>query len=150
MSRFIEEILKDLKDNPETFMDYHGNGVQKGNIKIYQYGNSRMLSRLRVYINGKDIPTSYIDRWRLEAAITKWYRSVSLDVLKVLPVNNNPFPFPLESSNDLRYRLAEKNGLVEIGFNEWVKKEPLDPNHRATYMYTPLGFQIKRTLYTPF
>lgn len=81
MSNYIKEILQDLANNPETFKDYLGEGVTKGNITITNYGNTRMLSVIRVYINKKQIPTSYIDLWRLETALTKWYRTVSLKVL---------------------------------------------------------------------
>lgn len=81
MSKYVDEILKDLNDNPTSFKDYHGQGVEKGNIIISQYGNTRVLSVINVHINGKSMPTSYIDLWRLEVAIKKWYRTVSLKVL---------------------------------------------------------------------
>tara|TARA_R110000851_G_scaffold46804_2_gene113854 strand:- start:417 stop:668 length:252 start_codon:yes stop_codon:yes gene_type:complete len=81
MSKYINEILKDLNDNPTSFKDYHGQGVVKGNIRISQFGNTRMLSIIKVCLNDKDIPTSYIDLWRMETAIKKWYRTVSLKVL---------------------------------------------------------------------
>ena len=71
MSKFIDEILKDLEDSPETFKDYHGQGVQKGSIRVYEYGNTRVLSNIHVSINDKDIPTIYTDKWRLEVAIKK-------------------------------------------------------------------------------
>lgn len=81
MSKYVDEILKDLKDNPETFKDYEGQGVEKGNIIICLYGNTRVVSIIDVYINGKNMPTSYIDLWRLETAIKYWYRNISLSIL---------------------------------------------------------------------
>ena len=81
MSNYIKEILQDLANNPETFKDYLGEGVTKGNITITDYGNGRILSTIQVYINEKRIPTSYIDRWELDIGLTKWYRTVSLKVL---------------------------------------------------------------------
>lgn len=83
MSVFVDEIIKDLKDNPQTFKDYFGQGVQKENIVISRYGNGRILSITKVSINEKEIPTSYSDCWNLEVAITNWYKTVSLNVLLV-------------------------------------------------------------------
>ena len=83
MSKFVNEIIKDLKENPQTFKDYHGYGVQKDNVIVYNYGNTRVLSVISVSVNGKDIPTSYIDNWRLEVAIKNWYKTVPLSVLSV-------------------------------------------------------------------
>ncbi len=81
MSKYVNEILKDLKENPETFRDYEGQGVTKDGITVCQYGNTRALSITRVYIGIKHIPTSYIDNWRLEVAIKKWYANINLATL---------------------------------------------------------------------
>lgn len=83
MSKFVNELLKDLKENPKTFRDYHGSGVAKGKITICQYGNTRVLSVTRVYIGEAHIPTSYIDNWRLEVAIKKWYATIDLATLEL-------------------------------------------------------------------
>jgi len=83
MSKFVNEIIKDLKENPQTFKDYQGFGVQKDNVIVYNYGNTRFLSIISVSVNGKHIPTSYIDNWRLEVAIKNWYKTVPLSVLSV-------------------------------------------------------------------
>jgi hypothetical protein len=83
MSTFVNEIIKDLKENPQTFKDYNGYGVQKDNVIVYNYGNTRVLSIVRVSVNGKDIPTSYMDKWRLEVVIKNWYKTVPLSVLSV-------------------------------------------------------------------
>ena len=83
MSKYVNEILTDLKENPQTFKDYCGRGVQKENVIIYNYGNTRVFSVISVSVNGKVIPTSYIDNWRLEVAIKNWYATVPLSVLSV-------------------------------------------------------------------
>ncbi len=83
MSRFVDEIIKDLKENPLTFKDFEGRGVMKNNVIVCGYGNSKFLSLISVWINGKDIPTTYIDNWRLEVAIKNWYKTVPLWVLLV-------------------------------------------------------------------
>ncbi len=82
MSKFVDEILQDIKDNPNTFTDIGGNGIKKDNIEISGYGNTRVLSIIHVFINNKDIPKSWLDNWRLEVAVQQWYRTVSLDTLK--------------------------------------------------------------------
>ena len=82
MSKYITEIIKDLRDNPETFKDYEGCGVQKEDIVVCQYGNTRSLSVISVLVNGKSMPTTYIDLWRLEVAIGRWYKTISLDVIR--------------------------------------------------------------------
>lgn len=81
MSKFVNEILIELKQTPESFKDYNGEGVQKNNIIVYQYSNSRVFSLIEVSVNNKNIPLSYIDRWRLESGIKNWYRTVSLKTL---------------------------------------------------------------------
>jgi hypothetical protein len=81
MSKYVDEILKDLKENPETFRDYKGCGVQKNEIVVAFYGNTRVLSIISVYIKGNDIPLSYMDKWRLEVSIKKWYATIGLNIL---------------------------------------------------------------------
>lgn len=81
MSKYVNEIIKDLKENPESFYDYKGRGLTKGNLKITGYGNTSLLSVIWLYINGKDMPITYIDKWKLESAIRNWYRSSSFSIL---------------------------------------------------------------------
>lgn len=83
MSKYVNELIKDLSDNPTSFKDYNGSGVEKGNVIISSYGNTRMLSVINIRINGKRIPASYIDLWKMEVAISKWYKTVSLHTLIV-------------------------------------------------------------------
>jgi hypothetical protein len=81
MSKFVTELIQDLKNNPTDFTDYFGMGVKKKDLVITDYGNTRLLSIIQVEINSKRIPLSYIDRWRLEGAVRKWYKTVSLNHL---------------------------------------------------------------------
>ena len=83
MSKYVDEIIKDIKENPETFKDYKGFGLEKGRVKLYGFGNTALLSVIDVEINDKVIPTSYIDLWRLEVIIKRWYRTMSLSVISV-------------------------------------------------------------------
>jgi hypothetical protein len=81
MSKFVDEIIQDLKNNPKTFFDCRGVGVKKENIAVIGYGNTRVLSIIDVLVNGESIPTSYMDKWRLEVAIKNWYRNADLSTL---------------------------------------------------------------------
>lgn len=83
MSKYVDEIIESLKTNPTHWKDYKGEGVEKGNIIVKGYGNTRILSVTNVYINDKWMPTSYIDNWKLEVAIMNWYRTVKLETLLV-------------------------------------------------------------------
>lgn len=81
-SRFIRDIIQDIKENPDKWTDNKGCGVKKGNIEISGYGNTRFLSVIWVYINHKWMPTTYFDNWALEVTIQNWYRSVPLHQLQ--------------------------------------------------------------------
>lgn len=76
--KYIEDIIDDLKQNPESYRDFEGQGVYKNEILISRHGNGRIFSIIRVYVNGVLMPTTYCSLWRLETAITHWYNNVSL------------------------------------------------------------------------
>ena len=78
MSKYVSELIKDIKDNPTSWVDYHGEGIQKGDVIIYNYGNTRFLSVISILIKEKDIPATYIDLWRLEVTIKNWYKIIGL------------------------------------------------------------------------
>ena len=80
MSKYIDDIIKDIKTNPETYSIYYSSGLEKDNIEITSFG-TRMVPAMDVCINGISLPTSYIDRWRLESVIKKWYKNMSLEQL---------------------------------------------------------------------
>jgi len=85
MSKFVDEILDSIKTNPKdwTVVKTRGyfTGIEKDNIIISQHGNSAILSIINVEINGVRIPTTYIDLFRLERAITKWCKTQSIEQL---------------------------------------------------------------------
>lgn len=81
MSKFVDEIISDLKRNPETYIDNYGQGVKKGDVEISEYGNSAPLSIVSIRINDKRIPTTYIDNWKLEVAIKNWYKNATIEML---------------------------------------------------------------------
>lgn len=81
MSKYIDEIINDLKKNPETYRDNAGQGVRKGDVEVIGYGNSAVLSTISVMLNGHRVPSSYRDNFRLEVAIKRWYRTSPLTAL---------------------------------------------------------------------
>ena len=83
MSKFVNEILEDIKNEPTTWKDYRGWGVEKGNIQIYGYGNTKLLSICSVKINDKEMPVTYMDRWRMEKVVGEWYKNMELKTLLV-------------------------------------------------------------------
>ena len=89
MSKYISQLIEDIKTNPNSWRDYDGRGIKKdlpiskpgSNIIIHGYGNTRLLSVIEVVINGNEIPISYIDRWKLEVTIKEWYKNINLSIL---------------------------------------------------------------------
>lgn len=81
MSKFIDEIVYSIRENSSEWCDNDGCGVKKGNIEVSLYGNSAMLSIINVWINGKTVPTTWLDRFKLEKAISFWYRNVPLSTI---------------------------------------------------------------------
>ena len=81
MSKYISQLIEDIKTNPNSWRDYDGRGIKKDNIIIHGYGNTRLLSVIEVVINGNEIPISYIDRWKLEVTIKDWYKNINLSIL---------------------------------------------------------------------
>lgn len=84
--KLVEQILKDVKENPETwepqasYAKIWWNGIKKDNVVIRGFGNTRVFSVIEVYINGVEIEgVSYLNRWRLEAAVLWWYSKVPLE-----------------------------------------------------------------------
>ncbi|WP_064967865.1 hypothetical protein [Tenacibaculum ovolyticum] len=82
MSKYIDEIIADILSNPKSYKDYKSCGITKGNIIIKGFGNPKILSVIDVNINGKDMPTTYFDRYKLEYAISIWYENIDLETLK--------------------------------------------------------------------
>ena len=83
MSKFVDEILEDIKTNQNSWSKNnraeHGRGIKKDNIIIAFYGNSPLLSIIDVYIDNQRMPLTYMDRWDLEKAVGWWYRNIDLE-----------------------------------------------------------------------
>lgn len=80
MSKFVDEILKDIKENKNSWVKCsYGTGIKKDTIVVDNYGNSALLSIVHVLINNQDMPLTYMDRYRLEKAVGWWYRNIDLE-----------------------------------------------------------------------
>lgn len=94
MSKFVSDIIRDIKANPNTWVvinrsdikseEFHicGPGLTNGKVRIINYGNPRFAAVESVYIDGGEIPTSYIDRWRLHVTINRWFKTIRLSHLQ--------------------------------------------------------------------
>ena len=89
MSKYISEIIKDIKTNPKTWKRYKDNGLQKGNVIISSCGNGHRLlfawatSVADVTINGKETwaHTTWIDKYRIEETYIWWMKNATLEMM---------------------------------------------------------------------
>lgn len=70
-----------MRDNPLSWYDVNGSGIKSGSITILGHGNSKILSIIHVFIQEKDMLTTWCDRYRLEKAISEWYKNIPLEHL---------------------------------------------------------------------
>jgi hypothetical protein len=86
-SKFVKEIISELKNNPENFKDYRGQGVERIHgdpIRIIRYGNTRILSIIGIrfrYRELSEVPLLWIDKFLLEIAVKKWYMNATSEML---------------------------------------------------------------------
>lgn len=83
MSVLVKEICEDIKKNPEKWKpnDIH-NGIERDNVEIYGYGNTKLLSCIHIRVNGRDTYASYMDKWNLESVVLWWYKNCNLEAYK--------------------------------------------------------------------
>jgi len=84
MSKFVDEIIHDIRTNPDTWQDQCGYGIKKDNVIVTDYGNTAILSIISVYVNNKEMTRTWRDGYKLEKAVSWWYRNVSLKTLSAL------------------------------------------------------------------
>lgn len=81
MSKYVDEIIKDLKENPTEWRSKFGE-VTKDQIKLLCFNfNPPILSVGSIKIKGEDIPTTYVDRYKMECAVRKWFKTVDLKTI---------------------------------------------------------------------
>ncbi len=90
MSKFIDEILEDIRKTPESWVRYGNDGLQKRDIVISQCGNGHKFfmawatSIVEVTINGKKSYsiTTWGDKYRIEEAFLWWMRNATVNMLQ--------------------------------------------------------------------
>jgi hypothetical protein len=81
MSKYIDELIADINGNPSSWKRYKDDGIQKGHIHIYNLGGKPIFSVIEVKINGYETPMTYVDKWRTESAVRRWFKVVNLNKL---------------------------------------------------------------------
>ncbi|BFM16241.1 hypothetical protein R50073_24240 [Maricurvus nonylphenolicus] len=85
MSKFAAEIRDSIYAEPEkwnpTRNSYRHNGIEKDGVKVFDYGNTKLLSVISVEVKGSDVKTTYRDRWSLEKAVLWWYKNCDVKAL---------------------------------------------------------------------
>lgn len=83
MSVLVDEICKDIKKNPEKWKPNNNhNGLEKDNVEIFGYGNTKLFSIININVNGKITYSSYTDKWKLESTVIWWYKNCTLSAYK--------------------------------------------------------------------
>jgi hypothetical protein len=90
MSKYVSEIIKDIRSNPNAWTRYGSRGLQKDNIKISNCGNGHKLlwgwstSIVSVEINNNDVPDhlTWRDKYRLEETFKWWIENASLPMMQ--------------------------------------------------------------------
>lgn len=90
MSKYIDEIVKDIRNNPESWTRFENSGLKKDDIIVAQCGNGHILflgwitSIVEVRINGKHNFgfMSYIDKIKLEEAFQWWMSKANIKMMQ--------------------------------------------------------------------
>jgi hypothetical protein len=89
MSKYISEIINDIKTNPETWKRYGNAGLQKGDIIIRDCGNGHkcllwFTSVVEVEIDGIQCweLLTWLDKYRMEETFLWWMRNATLAMMK--------------------------------------------------------------------
>lgn len=85
MSKYVDEIVQDIRINPETWKRSGSTGLEKANIIITGFNSNGiiflyLLSIVDVYINGISTfsTCTYMDKVKLQLAYNWWMRSSPL------------------------------------------------------------------------
>lgn len=85
MSKYIDEIVKDIKENPESWRRKGSNGLIKDDILISDTGNGWITSIASVEVAGLIDgfgQFSLMDRINIERVFKWWIRNASLGMMK--------------------------------------------------------------------
>ena len=91
MSKFVDEIVKDIRTNPKTWSRFLNSGLQKAETHISNCGNGSKYfflwatSIASVTIDGIRINSSQlssVDKYKLEEAFIWWFKNADVEMLK--------------------------------------------------------------------
>lgn len=83
MSKYIDDIIADIKANPTTWntRDWWV-GIQKNKTDIWGYWNTAILSIIEVLEGNLPLPMTWMDKYKLEKAVGHWYKTIPFNHLK--------------------------------------------------------------------
>ena len=91
MSKSVDEFIKLLKENPKDWLNNSGiNYPYKSliskdeSIKIEKHGNTCCLSVITLTCGNNEVLTTWFDRFKLENAVSEWFRNIGLKELEVV------------------------------------------------------------------
>ena len=77
-SRAVRELIELIHGSPELFRANKMDGFESEMFSITLSGNTRVLSIIRLKIDGKNFPLTYSDSWALEVAALWWFKNAPL------------------------------------------------------------------------
>lgn len=91
MSKFVKEVIFSLNNTPKNWISITKEDISSDKINITGFGNSRVLSVICLHINSKKMPITYIDLWKLEVAVKKWFAksTIKMQCEDDFPINSN-------------------------------------------------------------
>ena len=84
MSKYVDEVIKSMAHQPKTWCSKGRSSIANPEALITGYGNTRVLSIISLHIKNKDMPITYIDAWRLECAVKKWFKNSTFAMQQVM------------------------------------------------------------------
>lgn len=81
MTKLVKEVVEDIRANPSSWTATNTlRGVMKGGIMVDNFGNTRMLSVIHLYINGENFRAmTGTDKFKLESVVMWWYKQCPLE-----------------------------------------------------------------------
>lgn len=85
-SKFVKEILADIKNNPNNWCQNDRIGISKEDIHLVGCYNGWLLSCCDLIIKGTIFNLTYMDRLELEKSYYKWLRKADLQIVLKDPI----------------------------------------------------------------
>lgn len=93
MSKYVDQIVRDIRENPTNWVRYGSRGLQNGSTVIHNCGNgSKFLflwatSVIQVFIRREntDFALSFWDKYKLEEAVQWWMKNATLEMMEARP-----------------------------------------------------------------